>query len=141
MSYKFKLEGFHVACGSYALAYNGLTTYSWNHPDLMTSYKELDGVNLYYLSYYYFDKIDYCFRLRRIEESSFILMPSKERAIVEYVLGEKWRDEGILLEALTTYLQYFYDDSELWTVARHFDLAEKELRYWLGEARKELELG
>lgn len=131
----FGLEGTYVACNSFALAVNGLVFASTEHIDLMTAFEELDGIDLVYLSYFYNAKIDKVYEVSVYPKDEHILIPSKERAIVEYIINQKWCDEGLLIEALRSYIDQFWDEEKLFTAADYFELSRDTLNYWLEEAR------
>lgn len=123
-----------VACGICALSRAGLLSHSPKHLDLMTSYPEYDNFSFAYISYYYNPKIDYDYCLKPSPVNPLILQPSKERAIVEYILNEKWCDEGVLIESLKNYVDYFRNDELLYDAADHFGLDHSVLDYWINEA-------
>lgn len=130
----------HVLCAACALSRNGLTTHSTEHLCLQTPYAEIDGVCVVYITYYYYQNIDYDHWLTPESSNPLILKPTKERAIVEYILNEKWCDEGILIEALKTYLQWFRKDEELYAAADFFGLDRKILNDWMQEALTDTEI-
>ena len=140
ISTRFGIDKRCTLCGVCALAYNGLITYSVDHYDFMTAHKEIDGANLLYLSYYYSDTIDDTNFTRVDSNDPFILVPTKERAIVEYIKNEKWCDEGILIEALKSYLMWFRNDEELYKVAEHFKVPKETIDYWINEALTDEEI-
>lgn len=129
-----------VLCCSCALSRAGLTAYDPVHLDMMTQIKELDHFCMVYATYYYYPYIDYEHWITPETTNPLILKPTKERAITEYILNEKWCDEGILIEALKTYLQWFRNDSELYTVADYFGLNRTTLDYWIREALEDTEI-
>lgn len=123
-----------VICGQCALARNGLTTQNPTHLDVWTSIKEIDGVDAAIIRYIFNDKIDHVYEVHPMMGNSNLLLPTRERAIVEYVLCERWRDEGTLIEALKTYLWNFNDLPHLYEVADFFGLNKIELDFWINEA-------
>lgn len=135
-----KLNKVYVLCGASALANAGLTTMSYTHLDLMTKEESLDGCSLIYLTYYYYENIDYEYKLEPLPENHLVLRPSKERALVEYIKNEKWCDEGTLIEAMKTYLMWFRNDKELHEVADHFSLDWSTVEYWIKEAEEDYEV-
>ena len=66
-----------------------------------------------------------------------LLLPSKERAVVECIKHLDWIDEGLLIEGIQNYISNFWDKKLLYEAAAHFNLPEDELEYWLEEARNE----
>lgn len=129
-----------VLCGPCALTRAGLTTYSAQLLFLETPYQIIDGVSTVYITYWYYENIDYEFELTQSKSNPLILQPSKERAIVEFIQCEKWCDEGILLEALNSYLLWFRNDERLYECADHFGLARSTLDYWIKEALEDEEV-
>ena len=128
------VEQLSVLCMHSALARAGLTSHSTNHVCIMTSHRELDNLDLVYMTYYYYPDIDYVHWVSPSTSNPLLLQPTKERAIVEYMKNERWYDEGILIEALKSYLMWFRNDNLLYEVADFFRLDRKTLDYWIGEA-------
>ena len=124
----------YVLCGPCALARAGLVTYSTELLYLQTSYKELDGVCTIYITYWFYDDIDTQYCVTPGDENPLILHPSKERAIIEYLKCKRWCDEGILIEALKSYLLWFRDDDKLYKCADHFGVSRDTIDYWINEA-------
>lgn len=135
------VEQLSVICGQCALARCGLINSNWIHLDLWTRYKELDGIDSAIIKYFYNPAIDYTYEVFPEQSNPNLLLPSKERAIVEYIMCEKWRDEGILIEALQAYVRDYGNHlAQLFVVAEFFSLSEEELDYWLNEAREESDM-
>ena len=86
------------------------------------------------------ENIDYEYKVHPSNTDQLILVPSKERALVEYIKNEKWCDEGILIEAMKTYLMWFRNDTELKEVADHFGLDWNTIEYWIKEALEDEEV-
>lgn len=129
-----------VLCGACALSRVGLVDYNSGHLELMTNDIEFDNFSLCYITYYYYSKIDYENYVAPLSSNPFILVPTKERAIVEYIKNEKWCDEGILIEALKSYLMWFRNDEELYKVAEHFKVPKETIDYWINEALTDEEI-
>ena len=53
---------------------------------------------------------------------------------------ERWADEGILIEALHTYLDYFRDDEKLYACADHFGVSRNTIDYWIQETLEDEEV-
>ena len=138
--YDYLIEKKTVLCGPCALARNGLITYSTDILLLQSSYEELDFVNLVYMEYWYYTNIDYSFCVKPSEDNPLILVPTKERAIVDYLRNEKHCVEGILIEALKTYLLWFKNLDELYRVCEHFDVSRDLIDYWIYEAEHDEEI-
>lgn len=135
-------EHSYVICGQCAIARNGLTSQNSTHLDLFTEYETLDRLNLVILCYYYNPSIDTEHWVKPMFTNPKLLLPSPERAIVEYIKNEKWCDEGTLIEALKTY--EFRDDicnlPLLYKVAEFFEVPKETIDYWLNEARTDEEV-
>lgn len=134
MKYDYLVTEKHVLCGPCALARAGLTTYSTDLLFLETPYKRINGVSTVCITYWYYAKIDYNYCVTPGKVNPYILHPSKERAIIEYMSAKKWCDEGILIEALKTYLMWFRDDKKLYACADHFAVPRDTVDYWINEA-------
>lgn len=128
-----------VICGVCALARNGLITQNADILDLFTPFSNIDGINLHIINYFYKDNIDTEHWVSPMSTNPHLLLPTSERALVEYILNEKWRDEGVLIEALNTYFLWKSDAdiSELYRVADFFKLSRNELDYWIKEAKED----
>lgn len=124
----------HVVCGPCALARAGLVMFNYAHIQMMTKYKELDALSISFATYYYYNDIDYEHWVYPSETNPLLLQPTKERAIVDYIRNEKWCDEGILIEALKSYLMWFRNDEELYKVADFFNVSRDVIDYWINEA-------
>ena len=125
----------YVICGFCALARTGLIVFPSHVLCCWTQYENLDGLDAIGIQYQYNPAINYEYDVIPMHTNSLILLPSKERAIVEYILWERWCDEGLLIEALKTYgFQKDGDFSKLYPAAEHFSLPKKSLDYWIQEA-------
>lgn len=129
-----------VLCGPCALARAGLCTYSTVLLFLETAYKEIDGICAACITYWYYPNIDYEYELTPGEKNPLILHPSKERAIVEFIMRDKAADEGILIEALKSYLLWFRNDEKLYKCAEHFGVSKETIDYWIKEAEEDEEV-
>ena len=134
------IEKESVLCDFCALTRNGLTMQNPDFIVLWTNYAELDGTTTAAIKYLYNPNLDRVNYLTPSPTNANLLLPTKERAIVEYILCERWRDEGTLIEALKTYLWQFKDMDKLYEVADHFKLSREELNYWINEAYNDEEI-
>ena len=134
--YKFDrlLEYKYIIGQNCALARVGLTTQNAVHLDLFSDVNESDHLSNGRITYYYKENIDYEHYVTPMETNSNLLLPTKERALVEYIQNEKWCDEGTLIEALKTWLFAFKDMDKLYEVADFFGLDRATLDYWIHEA-------
>lgn len=123
-----------VLTGVCALARNGLVYANANHLEIQTGEKQLDGLHTVPCNFYYNGDIDWEYELTESPSNSSLLLPSKERAIVECIKHLDWCDEGILIEALKSYLMWFRDDDKLYKCADHFGVSRDTIDYWINEA-------
>lgn len=130
-----------VLCGCCALVRNGLINWDGGtHLDMYTEIKSLHKFNMVYARYYYTKHIDYDYCVSPSPNNPLILVPTRERALVEYVRDEYLRDEGILIEALKNYLLWFRDDKALQEVSNHFGVPYETIQYWIHEAETDEEI-
>lgn len=129
-----------VECGSTALARSGLIMFNLMHLNIMTSRCTLDHLNAGFATLHYNSSIDFDYEVTAEPENPRLRRPSKERALVECILHLDWIDEGLLIEGLKSYLDYFWNEEKLREVADHFGLAQETLDYWLQEAREDCEV-
>lgn len=101
--------------------------------------QELDNIELPMCQYIYYPNLDREHYLNPSKSNPNLLIPTQERALVDYIkLEEEYGDEGILIESLQSYLAQHSDNLEkLYEVADFFKLPREELEYWLKEAREE----
>lgn len=137
ISYDFAVTKQAVCCSSTALARNGLVMFDIIHLDLQTRKSELDKTNYSYFSLFYNSDIDYEYCVSKSVSNPLLLLPSKERAVVECIKHLDWIDEGLLIEGIQNYIRNFWNKKLLYEAAAHFKLPEDELEYWLEEARNE----
>lgn len=114
---------------------------SW-YLDLASDRKELNGFKFPMCRYLYYPDLDRIHYLTPSKDNPNLLIPTRERAIVDYIkLEEEYGDEGILIESLQSYLRDYEEDlPKLYEVADFFKLPRKELDYWLNEAREESDM-
>lgn len=134
------IEEESVLCGSSALVFSGLIIFSNKFCALQTDKEELDRSNFYFITFHYNPCIDYDYRVQPSKSNSMLLKPTKERALVECILHLDWIDEGLLIEGIKNYIEQFWDEKELYTVADYFGLDHDTLEYWLNEARNDCEV-
>lgn len=130
----------YVICADTALDYWGLTLRRISTIHVLTSYRELDGLNfLYLVIYHYSDDIDYENYLIPYEHNSKILFPTQERAIIDIIkIGvENIIDEGTFLDALYNYKEgLYYNYNLLMKVADFYKLDRTKVDYWLNECEE-----
>ena len=127
----------YVIAGECALTRNGLTTGNPQYLNVFTKYKQFHNKDLGAARFIYNPKednvTDY---VTPLPNNKNILLPTKERAIVESIIHIDGCDEGVLLEAINTYLAYFGTKEELIPVANCFNLSIEQLEYWIQEAKE-----
>ena len=126
-----------VLCGSSALSFAGLIMFNTTHYTLQTSEELLHNSELYFITLKYNQTIDYGYKVAPSKSNPMLLLPTKERALVECIKHLDWVDEGLLIEGLKNYIMQFWDEKELYEVAGHFGLDRGTLEYWLEEARND----
>lgn len=139
-NHDYIIEKKSVICMQCALARVGLSTITPDHLDVWTPYIELDGMDLTWVRYLYNPNIDFKYELTSEGTNPLLLCPSKERALIEYIKCEKWRDEGPLIEALKDYLEFFKNIPKLYAAAEYFSVSREELDYWIKEAEEDIEI-
>ncbi len=126
-----------VLCGSSALAFAGLIMFNTTHYVIQTCEAVLHDSVFYFITLKYNPEIDYDYCVSKSPSNPMLLIPSKERALIECMKHIDWIDEGLLIEGLKNYLEQFWDEKLLLDAADHFKLPRKDLEYWLEEARND----
>lgn len=126
----------YVICGVCALDRCGLTSGSGATLDLFTKYKELDGLDCVAFRWVYNPSVNYEDFLKPMETNPNLLLPSRERAIVESILFSHRVDEGVMLEAIWRYGWQVDSLARLYEVAERFGLPRGDLDYWIKEAEE-----
>ena len=130
----------HVICCHCALARTGLIVFNPDHLELFTENKSLGAkMSASVVTYYYNPHIDYKTDVIPSKSNPLLLCPTKERAIVECIKFIKYVDEGLLIEALQSYIDNFWNN-RIYAVGDHFGVNKKTLDYWFEEARNEYEM-
>lgn len=137
--YKYDMEftKCYVLTGVCMLARNGMVYANVTHLDLQTSIEEMHLFRTGISSFFFNPDIDYGYCVSESASNPLLLLPSKERAIVECIKHLDWVDEGLLIEGIQNYISDFWNEKLLYEAASHFNLPEEELEYWLEEARNE----
>jgi len=129
----------YVMIGDSAMAWNGMSVTGKYTPDLITEYKEIDGLRIAGLvNYFYAEDINYTDYLEPLKEWPNILIPTKERAIVENIKYNLCAcDEGYFLDTLERYVNYkeTYNRPLLEEVARVLKVPIDKVDYWIEESR------
>ncbi len=126
-----------VLCGSSALSFAGLVMFNTTHYIIQTRIDLLNNSVLYFFTLKFNPKIDYEYRVVPSKSNPMLLLPTKERALVENIQHLEWVDEGLLVEGLKNYIAQFWNEEEIYKVADHFGLDHSTLEYWLEEARND----
>ena len=129
-----------VIAGACALSRNGLTTISPGYLQVFTAEEDFDGFSFGVGMYIYRDPIDYDNFVTPMKTNSNLLLPSRERSVVEFILVDRWCDEGTLIEALKSYKQWEENYTKLYHAAEFYGLSEKKLKYWIREAETDVEI-
>lgn len=123
-----------VLAGECALQRSGLTSYLSDGLQAWTDSVDYTGIHNRYIIWYF---NPFARDVRDTSEGTTpnIRIPSKERALVEYIMFHYYFDEGILIEGLKNYLyEMGGDTSKLYEEADKFHLKEDLLAYWIKEA-------
>ena len=139
-NYDDLIKQISVICNCCALARAGLILFSKVHLDVFNDSKFLSKrTDTGIITYYFNPDIDYEYELTPSETNPLLLLPSKERAIVECIKWIDYVDEGVLIEALKDYLDMFWND-RIYEVGEHFGVSRETLDYWFKEAREDEEV-
>lgn len=130
-----------VLAGETALFRCGLSSQQIYKLYIWTDDKEIpNGLSAIFVRYFYNEQgkdLKYTVCSPR---SSNIYEPTKERAVVESIKFHDYFNEGILIEALQSYLYQVEDLSLLYEVADYFKVNHETIDYWLNEAREESDM-
>lgn len=128
--------GLLVATSDYALNCNGMTTIRKKIIDVYAPNIYLDKINNRIYKFIYLGDIDYNNYVRRYNDD--LLVPTAERALVDYIRFEKIQDEGTLLWAMQDYLDSpNCDINKLYEVSDFYNVPREEVDYWINEAKTE----
>ena len=128
----------HVLVGVSAFAHVGLTTCLSSVLQCSTLYTGIEGIHCPVVEWYFNPFADKNFEdTTPSPKSPNILIPTKERAIVEYMLLHEKFDEGILIEGLKDYDYLNNGDwSKVYALAPKYLLKSYYVDYWIKEARE-----
>lgn len=144
--YAYKLntlttEGFYILAGDDALYHAGLTNQPVDTPMCWTEYEDIPSGIFAVFVYYYFNPSGKDTKYATpMKTNSFAYEPIKERAIVETIKFQEYFNEGILIEALQSYLGGAPNMDLLYEVADYFGVPRDDVDYWLNEAREESDM-
>ena len=130
-----------IVIGQCAFQRCGLTSYLSNIVQVSTLIADISKCNNGYVTYYLNPwALDTSFT-NPSSAHSYVLEPTRERAIVEYMFFHDYFDEGILIEGINTYgLLNKGDFSKLYPVADHFGIDHAIVDYWINEALNDEEV-
>lgn len=127
-----------VLIGDQAVWRNGLTTAVLETLQLSTLKTGITGNMCSVVNWYFNPWAKNYMHTRPSGTHPNILIPSKERALVEFIIFHDYFNEGILIEALQSYIYEKGDDlDELYKVASDFKIKKSLVDYWLQEARED----
>lgn len=123
-----------IVIGEMALIRNGLTSLLTDRLQLSTLFTDITG--LYNpIATWYFNPWAKTYDYTSNVSGYKILNPTKERAIIEYIIFKDYFNEGILIEGLQTYLfQMDNNVNKLYEVADWFKIQRSLVDYWIQEA-------
>lgn len=125
-----------VITAEHALALNGLTCSGVRDLKVLTTNPYLDRIYNHTYVYYYCNEIDT--ENYAIKYKDSLLLPTVERAIVDYIRMEDIRDEGTLIWAIQDYIDSSkYDMNKVYEVAEFYNVPKEVIDYWFKEAREE----
>ena len=141
--YKYEIitklsEGYIVVLtGESAMVYSGLSKTLNYMPDVLTDIYALRNLRMAGLvNYCYEENIDYVNYLNPMEGNSRVLIPTKERAIIENIKHDlEFIEEGSFLDSLLGYVESpFYNRELLEEVAKHFNVSMEKVDKLVEEA-------
>lgn len=124
-----------VVVGEQALSRTGLTSFMSSMLQLSTLYTDITGLTNFICTWYFNPFADRYEFTRPSHKHPNILIPTRERAICEYILLKDYFNEGILIEGIQNYLWHSNNDvSKLYEVGKHFYVNKELIDYWVNEA-------
>lgn len=134
----------HVLCAESALFRVGLSTQASCHLSMWTEDVLLHGVSLPEYSLYYRYKLNKEAGLEPHKKYPWMLIPSKERALVDMISQSQFFNEGSLIEGLQEYLRFENNPSKLYEMGERlslgidfFDATKEKIDYWIKEAEED----
>lgn len=130
-----------VIIGEHALACNGLTTALCSTKQLSTLTVGIDGINNFICIWYFSPWANHYDHTRPSPKHEKILIPTRERALWEYMMLHEKFDEGILIEGLSDYLRLTENaEDKLLEEARYCGCGEEDVKYWINESINDYEV-
>lgn len=144
--YKYKASvlnenGSYILAGDDALYCAGLTRQPVDTPMCWTTYKEIaNGLFAVFVRYFQNPMGNDLAYTNPSPIHENIHEPIQERAIVETIKFHEQFNEGILIEALQSYIYNRTDFTLLYEVGDYFNVSKDDIDYWLNEAREESDM-
>lgn len=124
-----------ILAGEYALSKTGLITLSGGLIQAWTLCKITPITEGVPVAYYFNPYADKDFYISGKFKDTF-LVPTQERALVEYMIFSDYFSEEFLIEGIQLYEEGHNGDlSKLWEVVDFMKLREDIARYWIAEAQ------
>lgn len=131
----------HILIGEYAFSRCGLTTFMSPVLQCSTGYLGINGLYSYIVSWYFNPMYNQYFETKPSPNCPNILVPSQERAIMEYMVYHDYFNEGILIEGIQTYgLQHDNDWSKIYDLFKMKKFSTDIPDYWINEALNDYEV-
>lgn len=127
-----------IVAGECALMRVGLTSLAMDHIQAWTLYTQISGVKTRLVAWYANPFANEEFDVNPSIECANILEPTRERALIEYILFKDYFNEGTLIEGLKNYIWLNKGDmSKLYEEAPKFSVPEWAVTYWIDEAKND----
>jgi len=134
----------HVVCAESALWRAGLSTQMSVHLQMWTTFVELHDVDNGYIRLYYKYKLDKETGVTPHAKYPWMLIPSKERALIDMISQNQFFNEGSLIEGLQEYLRFEDNPNKLYEMGERlslgidfFDATKDKIDYWIKEAEED----
>lgn len=127
-----------ILAGETALFRSGLTYAQSYTLDVWTDYEDIpNGLFAVFVRYYQNPLAkDFKYTIKSPANDK-VHEPTKERAIVETIKFHEYFNEGILIEAIQSYIAYNPSMALVYEVADYFNVPRDDIDYWFNEAREE----
>lgn len=116
---------------------NGLSTHWDTTVTIATDLPNLNNVGFHHKLFYYRPNLDRSSFLKPgVWREQLCLIPTRERAVIDYIQNQDVLDEGELCMAVDYYYEFMYGDlSKLYEVAEAMGSSKEEVDHWVYEAR------
>ncbi len=127
-----------IVAGESALMRVGLTSIICDRIQAWTTHTEISEVKTTFIEWYANPLANEEFDVNPSIECANILEPTRERALIEYILFKDYFNEGTLIEGLKNYIWLNKGDvSKLYEEAPKFSVPEWAVTYWIDEAKND----